>query len=72
MKQIRVVDLVLISGIALVMGALARTHAVLLSATGWYWVAALSAVAAFGLAIAQYALWLQRLPAPRRALAEPT
>ena len=66
MRQIRVVDLVLISAIALVLGELARTHKVVLTATGWHWVAGLSAVVAVGLGIVQCSLWLQRLPDTKR------
>jgi hypothetical protein len=67
-----VVDLVVISGLALVLGELALRHRVLLSATAWDWIAGLSAVAAVGLAIARYARWLQGLPATRRAVSEPS
>jgi hypothetical protein len=68
-KQIRVVDLVLMSAIALVLGELALRHPVLLSRTGWQWVAALSAVTALGLGIAHYVRWMDRL-SERRAVRE--
>ena len=68
-RQIRVVDLVLISAISLVLGELARTHRVVFSATGWHWVAGLAAVAAVALGYTQYVRWLERRLAARRALA---
>jgi hypothetical protein len=64
-KQIRVVDLVVLSGIALVLGALAPVHHVLLTAKGWFIVAGLLAAAAVIVVIASYMRWVNGLATER-------
>jgi hypothetical protein len=63
-KQLRVVDFVMLSGIALGLGALAPSGQVVLSTGQWRAVAALFALTAVGLVIAQCALFMQRFPSP--------
>jgi hypothetical protein len=64
-KQIRVVDLLVLSGIALVLGALARSRLgqVMLTTRGWFIVAGLLAAAAVILTIASYLRWVNALAA---------
>jgi hypothetical protein len=69
-KQIRVVDLIVLAGIALVLGAQDKLGHVPLNRATWYVIAGLLGFIAVAVAIRRYWIWLDSLPTGWRARAK--